>query len=93
MGEAVWGGGHLPQNLSLVLWVKLCKAPTKDVNGSWRTDLRIELQDVADEENEWKFNANQSEDEMSERESDSDISSCAGNELRLSLSLKRLMFS
>ena len=93
MGEAVCGGGHLPQNLSLVLWVKLCKAATKDINGSWRTDLQIELQDVANEESEQKFNANQSEDEMSEHESDSDISSCAGNELRLSLSLKRLTFS
>ncbi len=55
--------------------------------------MQIELQDVANEENEQKFNANQSEDEMSERESDSDISSCARNELRLSLSLKRLTFS
>ena len=56
-------------------------------------DLQIELQDVANEENEQKFNANQSEDEMSECESDSDISSCAGSELRLSLSLKHLTFS
>jgi hypothetical protein len=33
-------------------------------------DLSIEFQDVADEENEQEFNPNQSEDEMSECESD-----------------------
>jgi hypothetical protein len=42
--------------------------------------LPIEFEDVANEENEQVFNANQSKDEMSERESDSDSSSCAGSE-------------
>jgi hypothetical protein len=41
--------------------------------------LPIEFEDVADEENEQVFNVNQSKDEMSERESDSDSSSCAGS--------------
>ncbi len=58
-----------PQNLSLVLWVKLFKAVTKDVNGAWRMVLLIEIEDIADEENEQEFNVNQSEDEMSECES------------------------
>ena len=43
-------------------------------------DLPIEFEDVADEDNEQEFNANQYEDEMSECESDSDRSSCAGSE-------------
>jgi hypothetical protein len=34
--------------------------------------LPTEFEDVADEENEQEFNANQSKDEMSERENDSD---------------------
>jgi hypothetical protein len=42
--------------------------------------LPIEFEDVADEENEQVFNVNQLKDEMSERESDSDSSSCAGSE-------------
>jgi hypothetical protein len=42
--------------------------------------LPIEFKDVADEENEQEFNVNQLEDGMSERESDGDISSCAGSE-------------
>ncbi len=54
------------------------KAATKDVNGAWRMDLSIE--DLANEENEHKFNANQFKDEMSECESDSDSSSCAVSE-------------
>jgi hypothetical protein len=60
----------------MVLWVKLFKAATKDINGAWRMYLPIEFEDVADEENEQEFNVNQSKDEMSERESDSDSSSC-----------------
>jgi hypothetical protein len=43
-------------------------------------DLPFEFEDVADEENKQEFNPNQSEDEMSECESDSDSSSCAGGE-------------
>jgi hypothetical protein len=42
--------------------------------------LPIGFEDVADEENEQVFNVNQSKDEMSESESDSDNSSCAGSE-------------
>ncbi len=42
--------------------------------------MPIEFEDVADEKNEQKFNSNQFEDEMSECESDSDSSSCAGGE-------------
>jgi hypothetical protein len=42
--------------------------------------LPIEFEDVADEENEQVFNVNQSKDGMSEHESDSDSSSCAGSE-------------
>jgi hypothetical protein len=42
--------------------------------------LPIEFEGVADEENEQVFNVNQSKDEMSECESDSDSSSCAGSE-------------
>ena len=53
-----------PQN-SLVLWGKLLQAVTKDVNVAWRMYLPIEFEDLADEENEQVFNANQSEDEMS----------------------------
>jgi hypothetical protein len=41
--------------------------------------FQIDFEDVADEENEQEFNATQSKDEMSERESDSDSSSCAGS--------------
>ncbi len=41
--------------------------------------LPIEFEDVADEENEQVFNVKQSKDEMSERENDSDSSSCAGS--------------
>ncbi len=51
-----------------------------DVNRAWRTDLPIEFEDVADEENEQESNSNQSKDEMSECESDSESSSCAGGE-------------
>ncbi len=69
-----------PQNTSLVLWVKLCKAATKVINDAWRMYLPIEFEDVVDEENEQVFNVNQSKDGMSERESDSDSSSCAGSE-------------
>jgi hypothetical protein len=42
--------------------------------------LPIEFEDVANEENEQEFHANQSKDAMSERESNSDSSSCAGSE-------------
>jgi hypothetical protein len=42
----------------LVLWVKLVMAASKDINGSWRIDLPIEFDDVANEENEQEFNAN-----------------------------------
>jgi hypothetical protein len=42
--------------------------------------LPIEFEDVANEENEQVFNVNQSKYGMSERESDSDSSSCAGSE-------------
>ncbi len=42
--------------------------------------MPIEFQDVADEENEQVFNVNQSKDGMSERESESDSSSCTGSE-------------
>ncbi len=63
-----------------VLRIKLFKAATKDVNYAWKIYLQIEFEEVADEENEQEFNANQSKDEMSERESDSDSSSCAGSE-------------
>jgi hypothetical protein len=52
--------------------------------------LPIEFKDVADEGNEQEFNANQSEDEMSERESNSDSSSCSGSEQILKLSLKHV---
>jgi hypothetical protein len=52
----------------------------KDVNGAWRMDLQIEFRDFANEEIEQEFNPNQSEDEMSECESDHDSSSCAGSE-------------
>jgi hypothetical protein len=68
------------QNTSQVLWVKLCKAASKDINDAWRIYLPIEFQDVADEKNEQVFNVNQSKDGMSERESDNDSSSCAGSE-------------
>jgi hypothetical protein len=47
-----------PQNLSLVLWVNLFKAATKDFNCAWRMGLPIEFEDVANEENEQEFNAN-----------------------------------
>jgi hypothetical protein len=70
--------------------VKLFKAATEDVNGAWRMDLPIEFEDVAGEENEQEFNANQSKVEMSECESDSDSSSCAGSEQILKLSLKNI---
>jgi hypothetical protein len=43
-------------------------------------DLPIRCEDVADEENEQKFNASQSKDEMSECKSDSDSSLCPGSE-------------
>jgi hypothetical protein len=52
----------------------------KDINGAWRMDLPIKFEDVANEENEQEFNPNQSKDDMSECESDSDSSSCAGSE-------------
>jgi hypothetical protein len=52
----------------------------KDVNGAWRMDLSIEFEDLADEEIEQEFNPNQSVVEMSECESESDSSSCAGSE-------------
>jgi hypothetical protein len=68
-----------PQN-SLVLWVKLLKADTKDVNGALRMYLSIEFENVFDEENEKVFNTIQSKDEISECESDSDSRSCAGSE-------------
>ncbi len=42
--------------------------------------MPIDLEDVANEENKQVFNPNQTEDKMSERESDSDSSSCAGSE-------------
>jgi hypothetical protein len=42
--------------------------------------LPIEFEDVANKDNEQEFNANQSEDEMSEPESDSDSSLCAKSE-------------
>jgi hypothetical protein len=42
--------------------------------------LPIEFDDVADEENEQVFNVNQSKDGVSERESDSESSSCARSE-------------
>ncbi len=42
--------------------------------------LPIEFEDVADEDNEQEFNVNQSKDEMSERESYNDSSSCTGSE-------------
>ncbi len=42
--------------------------------------LPIEFEDVADEENDQVFIVNQSKDEMSEREGDSDSSSCTGSE-------------
>ncbi len=41
-----------PQNLSLVLWVKLFKATTKDVNSPWKMNMPIKFDDVAEEENE-----------------------------------------
>ncbi len=50
--------------------------------------MPIEFEDVANEENEQVFNVNQSKDVMSECESDSDSSSCAGSEQILKLSLK-----
>jgi hypothetical protein len=59
---------------------KLFKSAIRKVNGAWRMDFSIEFEDVADEDNEQEFNANQYEDEMSECESDSDRSSCAGSE-------------
>jgi hypothetical protein len=43
-------------------------------------DKPIKFEDVADEENEQEFNSNQSEDEMSECESDCNSSSCSGGE-------------
>ena len=43
-------------------------------------DLPIEFEDVANEENEQEFNANQSNDEMGDYERDSDSSSCTGHE-------------
>jgi hypothetical protein len=43
-------------------------------------DLPIEFEYVVDEENEQQFNVNQSENEMSERGSDSDSRSCTGTE-------------
>jgi hypothetical protein len=52
--------------------------------------LPIEFEDIVDEENGQKFNANQSKDEMSERESDSDSSTCAGSVLILKISLKHI---
>jgi hypothetical protein len=52
--------------------------------------LPIEFKDVANGENEQEFNANQSKDEMSERESNSDSSSCSGSEYILKLILKHL---
>ncbi len=42
--------------------------------------MPIEFEDVADEENEQVFNVSQSKGEMSEHESNSDSSSCAGSE-------------
>jgi hypothetical protein len=42
--------------------------------------LPNDFKNVANEENEQEFIANQSKDEMSERESDSDSSSCTGSE-------------
>jgi hypothetical protein len=60
--------------------VKGFKASSKDVNDAWRMDLPIEFEDVAGEDNVHELNANQSKDEMSEFESDSGSSSCAGNE-------------
>ena len=53
-----------------MLWVKLFKAATKDINGALRMELPIEFEHVANKENEQEFNSNQSEDEMSECESD-----------------------
>jgi hypothetical protein len=46
--------------------------------------LPIGFEDLADEKNEQEFNPNQSKDEMSECESDSDSSSCAGGEYKYS---------
>ncbi len=65
---------------SLVLWVKLCKAATKDINDAWRMYLPIEFEGVANEEKEQVFIVDQSKDEMSECESDRDSTSCAGSE-------------
>jgi hypothetical protein len=48
-------------------------------------DSPIEFKYVADEENVQEFNPNQSKDEMTECESDSDRSSCAGGENILKL--------
>ena len=62
------------------MWLKLSKAATKDVNGAWRMYLPIEFEDIANVKNEQEFNANQSEDEVGECESDSDCSSCAKSE-------------
>ncbi len=89
MGEAVWGGCQpqpWPNDIILTpqvtqnpnIWPKYCG----DVNPAWRIILPIEFEDVADEENEQKFNPNQSKDEMSECENDSDCSSCAGGEYK-----------
>ena len=82
MHEAVWGGcqpqpcrndiistpqvNQNPKIWPLVLWVKLFKAATKDVNCAWRMNLPIEFKDVADDEKEQEFNVNQSEDGMTE---------------------------
>jgi hypothetical protein len=44
--------------------------------------LPIEVEDVADDKNEQELNPNLSKDEMSEYESDSDSSSCAGGEYK-----------
>ncbi len=52
--------------------------------------MPIEFENVDDEENEQVFNVNQSKDGMSERESDSDSSSCDGSEYILKYSLKHI---
>ncbi len=60
--------------------INLIKAIDKDVNGLQRIDLKIELEDVADGENELEFNANQPEDKMRDCIRDGDSSSCTGSE-------------
>ncbi len=85
MGEAVWGGCQpQPWPNDIILTPQVTQNPNiwacGDVNGARRINLPIELEDVADEENEQEFNPNQSNDEMCECESDSDSSSCAGGE-------------